>query len=158
MCHLPFSPRQCACRLVESGDLASPDAQMMSASSSRVSMCLLMNSKDEKKMALTAHDLTIETPRPRYMRRLKNSILGGGSTSWPLEYMSEFRWYTLLAESIGSVGKGQPAPLQRVWSSKNLQMRAQEAMPQRPPAIMTATGFEFGSSPPNVVPSCLPLS
>ena len=55
-------------------------------------MKFLINSYDEKKMAFTAHDRPMETPRPRYMCRLKNSILGRGSTFWPLEYMSEFFW------------------------------------------------------------------
>src|SRR6187549_3291434 len=103
MCRLPSPPMR-----TEAGGIwgmTSTGVQMMSSSSSRVSMCLLMNSKDEKKMALTAHERTIETPRPRYMCRLKNSIFGEGSTFWPLEYMSELRWYTLLAESIGSVGR-----------------------------------------------------
>ena len=43
-------------------------------------MRFLMNSKDEKKMALTTHDRLMDTPSPRYMWRLKNSILGAGST------------------------------------------------------------------------------
>lgn len=36
-------------------------------SSSRLLMRFLMISKDEKKMALTAQDRIMETPRPRYM-------------------------------------------------------------------------------------------
>lgn len=55
-------------------------------------MCFWINSKDEKKMALTTQDLLMETPRPRYIWRLKNSILGAGSTVCPLEYRSELRW------------------------------------------------------------------
>ena len=49
------------------------------------------NSNDEKKTALTAQDRPIETPKPRYMLRWKNSILTG-STFCPLEYMRELRW------------------------------------------------------------------
>jgi hypothetical protein len=65
-------------------------------------MLFLINSKDEKKMALTAHDRDMETARPRYMFRLKKSIFGRG-TFWPREYMSEFFWYMLFALSMGSV-------------------------------------------------------
>lgn len=54
-------------------------------------MRFLRNSNDEKKTALTAHDRPMDTPRPRYMLRLKNWILTG-STFCPLEYMSELRW------------------------------------------------------------------
>ena len=70
--------------------------------SSMVLMCFLMNSNDEKKMALTTQDRPIDTPRPRYIWRLKNSILGAGSTFSPLEYRRELRWYILFAESMGS--------------------------------------------------------
>ena len=55
-------------------------------------MEFLMNSYDEKNMAFTAHERPMETPSPRYMCRLKNSILGRGSTFWPREYMREFFW------------------------------------------------------------------
>jgi hypothetical protein len=61
-------------------------------SSSMVLMRFLMNSKDEKKMALTTQDRLMETPRPRYMWRLKNSILGAGSTASPLDRNRAFRW------------------------------------------------------------------
>jgi hypothetical protein len=51
-----------------------------------------MNSNDEKKTALTAHDLPIETARPRYMCLLKNSILIGSAVS-PRANFKEFFWY-----------------------------------------------------------------
>jgi hypothetical protein len=75
----------------------------MLLSSSSVLRRFLTNSNDEKKMALTRHERLMETPRPRYMWRLKNSILGAGSTFSPRECRSEFLWYMLLAESMGSM-------------------------------------------------------
>lgn len=60
-------------------------------SSSIVLMRFLMNSKDEKKMALTTHERLMDTPKPRYMSFLKKVILTG-STFSPLQYKSEFRW------------------------------------------------------------------
>ena len=78
------------------------DLLMLLFSSSSVLIRFLTNSKDEKKMALTRHERLMETPRPRYMWRLKNSILGAGSTVSPREWRSEFRWYMLFAESMGS--------------------------------------------------------
>lgn len=56
---------------------------------SLVLIFFLMNSNDEKKTALTAHDLPIETARPRYMCLLKNSILMGWAVS-PRANFSEF--------------------------------------------------------------------
>lgn len=64
-------------------------------------MCFLINSKDEKKMALTTQDRPMDTPRPRYMCFLKNSSLGFGTGS-PFAWRRAFRWYMLLAESMGS--------------------------------------------------------
>lgn len=37
-------------------------------------ICFLMSSKEEKKMELTMQERSMETPKPRYIRRLKNSI------------------------------------------------------------------------------------
>lgn len=65
--------------------------QTLRASSSMVLMCFLMNSKEEKKMALTTQERLIETPRPRYMWPLKNSIFGAGTIS-PFEWRSALRW------------------------------------------------------------------
>ena len=69
--------------------------------SSMALMRFLRNSKEEKKTALTAQDRPMLTPSPRYMFFLKNSILIRGTSS-PFEYINEFRWYMLLAESTGS--------------------------------------------------------
>lgn len=41
--------------------------QTLRASSSMDLMCFLMNSKEEKKMALTTHERLMDTPSPRYM-------------------------------------------------------------------------------------------
>ena len=65
--------------------------QTLRASSSMVLMCFLMNSKEEKKMALTTQERLIETPRPRYMWPLKNSIFGAGTFS-PFEWRRALRW------------------------------------------------------------------
>lgn len=59
--------------------------------SSMVLMRFLMNSNDEKKMALTTQERLMDTPRPRYMSFLKKVILTG-STFSPLQCTSEFRW------------------------------------------------------------------
>lgn len=58
--------------------------------SSNAFMLFLINSKDEKKIAFTAHERPMDTPKPRYMSRLSHSIFGRGSTFWPFEYRSEF--------------------------------------------------------------------
>jgi hypothetical protein len=42
------------------------------AYSSIAFICFLMNSNAEKKMEFTIHDRPIETPKPRYIRLLKN--------------------------------------------------------------------------------------
>lgn len=125
------------------------------ASSSSSLMCFLMNSKDEKKMALTAHDLLMETPSPRYMCFLKNAIFGAGSAFSPREKSREFRWYMLFAESIGSTPTS--AHVQGLHSG-DLQIMAHETNPHSPPAATTAYLLLFGLSPAKVFPSCLPLS
>lgn len=148
---------QCRCLSLSRVCRRNGPPRVAHSSSFKVLICFLRNSKDEKKTALTAQERPIDTPKPRYMCSLKNSIFTGG-TVWPREYIKQLRWYILLAESIGSAELCQREYIGGAVVVSHSQIMAHETIPHKPPATRTATGFDGVPSPPKFVKSCLLLS